>query len=82
MSVLPLYAELQRGETAQVEDHLSHGVRTCDFQTLPDRYEDLVQRDLPLDGHEITLMRNFTQRFRALCEALSTAGVPETIPAR
>jgi hypothetical protein len=36
LNALPLYAELQRGETAQVEDHLLHGVPDLRLPTLPD----------------------------------------------
>jgi hypothetical protein len=49
------------------------------LRTLPDRYEDLMRRLLPLQDHEITRMRGFRHRFRRLCEDLSTRGVPETI---
>ena len=79
LNALPLYAELQRGETAQVEDHLLHGVPDLRLPTLPDRYEDLVRRQLPLKDNEITRMRRFTHQFTRLCEDLSTRGVPETI---
>src|SRR3954471_9326386 len=41
MNALPLYAELQQGETAQVEDHLQHVVPDLRLRTPPDRYEDL-----------------------------------------
>jgi hypothetical protein len=79
MNALPLYAELQRGEAAQVEDHLLHGVPDLRLPTLPGRYEDLVRRHLPLKDNEITRMRRFTHQFTRLCEDLSTRGVPETI---
>jgi hypothetical protein len=79
MNALPRYAELQRGETAQVEDHLRHAVPDLRLRTLPHRYERLVRRPLPLENHEIVRMRRFAHRFRELCEDLSTRGVPETI---
>jgi hypothetical protein len=79
LTALPRYAELQRGETAHVGDHLQHGVPDLRLHTLPERYADLVERDLPLDDHEVTRMRRFTRRFGRLCEDLSAHGVPETI---
>jgi hypothetical protein len=36
MNALPLYAELQQGETAHVEDHLQHAVPDLRLRTLPD----------------------------------------------
>jgi len=44
---LPLYAELQRGEAAHTHDHLAHGVPDLRVATLPARYDDLLQRELP-----------------------------------
>src|SRR5438046_1311455 len=39
---LPLYAELQRGETAHTSDHLVHGVPDLSVATLPARYDELL----------------------------------------
>jgi hypothetical protein len=79
MHALPRYAELQRGETTHGADHLLHGVPDLRLHTLPDRYADLVQRDLPLDPHEITRMRRFADQFPGLCEDLAMRGVPDSI---
>lgn len=79
MHALPGYAELQRGEAMHVADHLSYGVPDLRLHTLPDRYADLVQRDLPLDEHEISQMRRFAARFQELCADLAMCGVPESI---
>jgi Phosphotransferase enzyme family len=79
LTALPLYAELQRGETGYVEDHVLHGVPDLRLGTLPDRYEELVRRQLPLTDDEATRMRRCTRRFASLCEDLSTRQVPETV---
>jgi Phosphotransferase enzyme family len=79
LAALPGYAELQRGETAQVEDHVLNGVPDLRLPTLPDRFDDLVRRRLPLDADEITRMRGFTNQFAVLCADLSARGIPETI---
>ncbi len=80
MNALPLYAELQQGETVHAEDHVLHGVPDLRLATLPGRYEDLVRRrQLPVTDIEMTRMRHFTRHFTNRCEDLSTRGVAETI---
>ena len=79
LTALPRYAELQRGEAAHIGDHLRHGVPDLRLHMLPDRYADLVRRDVPLDGHEVGRIRQFTQQFGRLCADLAAHGVPETI---
>jgi hypothetical protein len=80
MTALPLYAELQGGETDYAEDHVRHGVPDLRLARLPDRFEDLVRRyHLPLTGDEIARIRSFTRQFTSLCEDLSGRGVPETV---
>jgi hypothetical protein len=76
---LPLYAELQRGEAAHTHDHLAHGVPDLRVATLPARYGDLLQHDLPLEGDEIRRLRDFTPRFADLCDELAAHDLPETI---
>jgi hypothetical protein len=76
---LPLYAELQRGELAHTHDHLAHGVPDLRIPTLPARYDDLLQRELPLEGEEIDRLRAFAPRFAELCDELFAHEVPETI---
>lgn len=44
--VLPLSAELQRGEAPHARDHLAHGVPDLRVATWPARYDDLVNCDL------------------------------------
>ena len=79
LAALPLYAELQRGEAAHTHDHLAHRVPDLRVATLPARYVDLLQRDLPLDGDEIGRLRRFAARFAELCGELTAHEVPETV---
>src|SRR2546425_414129 len=41
LAVLPLYAELQRGEAAHMDEHLAHGVPDLRIATMTRRYEEL-----------------------------------------
>jgi hypothetical protein len=77
--VLPLYAELQRGEAAHTQDHLTHHVPDLRVATLPARYEDLLRHDLPLASDEIRRLRRFAARFAELCGELAAHDVPETV---
>jgi Phosphotransferase enzyme family len=76
---LPRYAELQHGEAAHAQEHLARGVPDLRLATLPARYEELVQLDLPLERDEIRQLRDFAPRFTELCDELAAYGVPETI---
>jgi Phosphotransferase enzyme family len=76
---LPLYAELQRGEEAHAREHLAHGVPDLRITTLPGRYEQLLQRELPLRSDEIDRLRGFAARFEELCGELAAYGLAETI---
>ena len=77
--VLPLYADLQRGEAAHTHDHLAHSVPDLRVATLPARYEGLLQRDLPLESDEIDRLRAFAPRFTELCAELAEYDLPETV---
>jgi hypothetical protein len=50
---LPLHGELLRGEAAFTHEHLIHDVPDLRVATLPARYEDLLQHDLPLEVEEV-----------------------------
>jgi len=76
---LPLYAELQRGEVEHAPAHLAHGVPDLRLATLPARYEELLQRSLPLDADEVVQLRSFAPRFAQLCDELAAHDVPETV---
>jgi len=79
LEILPLYAELQRGETEHANAHLERGVPDLRLATLPARYEELVQQDLPLDADEIVGLVRFGTRFAELCGELATGGLRETV---
>lgn len=79
LDVLPLYAELQRGEAAYSPVHLAHGVPDLRLEVLPERYEDLLRGDLPLDREEHAELRAFAPRFGALCDELNSHAVPQTV---
>lgn len=79
LAVLPLYAELQRGEAAHAQEHLDHGVPDLRLATLPARYDELLRLDLPLRQEEARQLQAFAPRFAELCDELAAYGVPETI---
>ena len=79
LAALPLYAELQREEVAHTHEHLTHGVPDLRVATLPARYEDLLERELPLESDEIGRLRRFAPRFAELCAELAAHDVPETV---
>ena len=79
LAALPLYAELQRGESAHTHEHLRRGVPDLRLATLPSRYEDLLRQDLPLERDEIGRLRRFAPRFAELCTELTAHAVPETV---
>ena len=76
---MPLYAELQRGERKHTPEHLRHGVPDLRVASLPARYEELLQRDLPLDCDEVVHLHRFAPRFAQLCDELAAYDVPETV---
>jgi hypothetical protein len=79
LEVLPLYAELQRGEARHADDHITHGVPSLPLETLPTRYCELITNDLPLDAHELTGLRDYAPRFEQLTAELAAAGLPLTV---
>jgi hypothetical protein len=79
LAALPLYAELQHGEAAYAQEHLAHGVPDLRLATLPARYDELLQLDLPLEREETRQLRDFAPRFAELCDELAAYDVPETI---
>lgn len=79
LTVLPLYAELQRDEAAHAVDHLEHGVPDLRVATLPARYAELVRRDLPLSEDQGSKLWMFAPVFERRCADLASAGLPETV---
>jgi hypothetical protein len=79
LTALPRYAELQRGEAGHAHEHLAHGVPDLRVATLPGRYAELVELELPLERDEIRRLGELGPRFAELCQELAAFGVPETI---
>ena len=46
---------------------------------LPERYDDLIGRELPVDAEELELLAAFAPRFAELCDELAGAGIPATV---
>jgi hypothetical protein len=79
LEALPLYAELQRGETAYALDHIGHGVPDLRMEALPAAYERLLASKLPIANDDVKRLRNYAPRFTELCAALAKLGVQESI---
>lgn len=79
LSLLPQYAELQRGEALHADEHLAHGVPDLRVAKVPERFDDLLRHDLPLGPEEIARLRAFAPRLAELCEELAAHGVAETV---
>lgn len=79
LCVLPGYAELQRGEAAHAAGHLAHGVPDLRLATLPERFDELLRHELPLERSELDSLRAFAPRFAELCSELAAQGIPETV---
>ncbi|MBA2462584.1 MAG: hypothetical protein H0V45_12590 [Actinobacteria bacterium] len=79
LSVLPRYAELQRGEAAHAAEHLDGGVPDRRIAMFPALYEAMLARELPLCSGDMARLRAFAPRFGELCAELGARAVPETI---
>jgi len=79
LSVLPLYAELQRGEAPRAREHLRARVPDRRLSAFPALYDALLARALPLRGDDVRRLRTFAPRFAELCEELAARGIPETV---
>ncbi len=79
LEALPLYAELQREEAVHSEDHIAHGVPSLLLSTLPARYCELLDSNLPIEPHALDLLRAFAPRLEELCARIAAAGLPPTI---
>jgi hypothetical protein len=76
LSVLPDYAELQRGEVAYTGEHLSGGVPDRRIATFPALYEAMLAHELPLVPSDVTRLRASLPRFEELCDELTAQRVP------
>jgi hypothetical protein len=79
LKVLPLYAELQKGETAHANDHVGHGVPDLRMASLPAGYERLLASELPLLQEDVNRLRSYASRFTELCAALAESGIQESV---
>ena len=79
LQALPSYAELQRGESVHVADHLASGVPDLRTTTLPSRYPELFSPDLPIDAAARQRLRSFEVTFGRMCGELGAAGVGDSI---
>lgn len=79
LSILPAYAELQRGEARFAADHVAAGVPSLALTTLPERYEQMLSTSLPLTPEETGRLRAFEGRFARLCQELADDEMPDTI---
>jgi hypothetical protein len=79
LELLPLYAELQRGEVAHAEEHLAHGVPDLRLATLPEHYESFLEQGLPSERDDFAALRAFLPHFAELCAELDAYGIPESI---
>jgi hypothetical protein len=79
LRVLPRYAELQRGEAGRCVHFLEAGVPDLRPEVLPERYEALVQGELPVAAESARRLREFAPVLAGLSRELVGAGVPSTI---
>ena len=79
LSILPRYAELQRGEADHSEEHLDGHVPDRRLAEFPALYEDMLTRDLPLSRDDFTRLRRFEPGFVGLCSELGAHAVADTI---
>jgi hypothetical protein len=79
LELLPVYAELQIGETPHAQRYLDVGVPDMRTGRLPELYDELVRATLPIDDDEHAAMRRFQPRFTRLCGELADAGIPHTV---
>jgi hypothetical protein len=79
LTILPSYAELQRGEATHASDHLRHGVPDLRIERLPARFEDVIREELPLAGVDVARLRAFLPTLVVLCAELAAADIPASI---
>jgi hypothetical protein len=79
LEALPLYAELQKGETAHTLDHVAHGVPDLRMAALQEGHERLVTSELPLVRNDVKRLRDYAPRFTELCAALAELGIQESV---
>ena len=79
LEALPLYAELQKGETAYAVDHVGNRVPDLRMAALPAGYERLLRAELPLAKDAVDRLRDYAPRFTELCAVLAELGIQESV---
>ena len=79
LEALPRYAELQRGETRHVDDHLAIGVPDLRTASLPQRFEELFAGDLPLGDAEVETLRRESPRLTELAAEVAAGPIEDSI---
>jgi hypothetical protein len=79
LEALPPYAELQRGETAHVAEHLAGGVPDLRVATIPAGYDRLLAQELPIEDDELARLRRFAPRLAELATELDVRGIPPSV---
>jgi len=79
LSLLPVYAELQREEIAYAAAHLGDGVPDRRPARFPELYERMVSRELPISDGDRARLREFAPSFERLSAELASAGPGDTI---
>jgi Phosphotransferase enzyme family len=77
--VLPLYAQLQRGEVTHVAEHLAGGVPDRRPARLLALFGELPLVELPLAEKDVARLRAFVPRFAELCASLDSSGIPDSV---
>lgn len=79
LKALPLYAELQKGETPHAQSHVGKGVPDLRMGELPAGYRRLLASELPLPRDDVTRLRKYAPRFTELCGSLADLGIQESV---
>jgi hypothetical protein len=79
VEVLPLYAELQKGEMAHALEHVGRGVPDLRMVALPAGYQRLLAHELPLSRDDVNRLRDYGPHFTELCAALAELGIQESV---
>lgn len=76
---LSLYAELQVGEIAHVDELLDFGLRDLRLPVVAAAYEPFFERDHGLTADEVARLQALAPRFGELCEELAAFELPASI---
>ena len=77
--MLPGFAELQRGEVAHAAELEGLGVPDLGPNVFPERFDELLERDLPLDQEEVAAARRLRPNLEDLVRDLASAGIGDSI---